>query len=57
MLPMAKEGRVVASHPHIPISKPWIGDEERAAVLAVLDSGMLAQGPRVAAFEIGRAHV
>jgi perosamine synthetase len=48
---MAKDGRVVASHPHIPISKPWIGDEEKAAVLAVLDSGMLAQGPRVAAFE------
>jgi perosamine synthetase len=48
---MAKDSPVVASHPHIPISKPWIGDEEKAAVLAVLESGMLAQGPRVAAFE------
>ncbi len=35
----------------IPISKPFIGDEEKAAVMAVLDSGMLAQGPRVAEFE------
>lgn len=35
----------------IPISRPLIGDEERAAVLAVLDSGMLVQGPQVAAFE------
>lgn len=35
----------------IPISKPYIGDEERAAVNAVLDSGMLVQGPRVAELE------
>ncbi len=35
----------------IPISRPWIGPEEKAAVLEVLESGMLAQGPRVAAFE------
>jgi dTDP-4-amino-4,6-dideoxygalactose transaminase len=35
----------------IPLSKPLIGDEEKQAVLEVLDSGMLAQGPRVAAFE------
>ncbi|MCI0395876.1 MAG: DegT/DnrJ/EryC1/StrS aminotransferase family protein [Chloroflexi bacterium] len=35
----------------IPISKPYIGEEEKQAVLAVLDSGMLAQGPRVAEFE------
>ena len=32
-------------------SKPIIGDEERAAVDRVLRSGMLAQGPEVAAFE------
>jgi perosamine synthetase len=35
----------------IPIAAPQIGEEERAAVLAVLDSGQLAQGPVVAAFE------
>ena len=35
----------------IPAAKPIIGDEERAAVDAVLRSGMVAQGPQVAAFE------
>jgi len=35
----------------IPIAKPLIGEEEKQAVLEVLDSGMLAQGPRVRAFE------
>jgi len=35
----------------IPISKPLIGSEEKAAVEEVMSSGMLAQGPRVAAFE------
>jgi perosamine synthetase len=35
----------------IPISKPLIGKEEKEAVLAVLDSGQLAQGPRVLEFE------
>jgi perosamine synthetase len=35
----------------IPAAKPVIGDEERAAVDRVLRSGMLAQGPEVAAFE------
>ncbi|NEN07016.1 DegT/DnrJ/EryC1/StrS family aminotransferase [Diaminobutyricibacter tongyongensis] len=35
----------------IPAAKPIIGDEERAAVDAVLVSGMLAQGAEVAAFE------
>jgi perosamine synthetase len=35
----------------IPISRPWIGPEEKAAVIEVLESGMLAQGPRVAALE------
>jgi dTDP-4-amino-4,6-dideoxygalactose transaminase len=35
----------------IPISKPLIGSEEKAAVEEVMASGMLAQGPRVAAFE------
>ena len=35
----------------IPPAKPIIGQEERAAVDRVLASGMVAQGPEVAAFE------
>ncbi len=37
--------------PMIPAAKPIIGEEERAAVDRVLASGMVAQGPEVAAFE------
>lgn len=36
---------------YIPAAKPIIGDEERAAVDRVLRSGIIAQGPEVAAFE------
>lgn len=35
----------------INISRPQIGDEEKRAVLGVLDSGHLAQGPKVREFE------
>ena len=35
----------------IPISKPFIREEEKKAVLEVLDSGMLVQGERTAALE------
>lgn len=35
----------------IPIAKPMIGAEEKRAVLEVLDSGILAQGKKVAEFE------
>ena len=35
----------------IPPAKPLIGDEEIEAVARVMRSGMLAQGPEVAAFE------
>lgn len=35
----------------IPAARPLIGDEEREAVDRVLRSGMVAQGPEVAAFE------
>lgn len=35
----------------INIAQPLIGEEEERAVLEVLNSGMLAQGPRVASFE------
>ncbi len=35
----------------IPITRPWFGPEEKAAVAAVLDSGKLHQGQKVAEFE------
>ena len=35
----------------IPIASPVIGEQEKAAVLRVLESGVLAQGPAVEAFE------
>lgn len=35
----------------IPIAKPILENEEREAILRVLDSGCLAQGPEVSAFE------
>lgn len=35
----------------IPIAKPFIGNEEKKAVLEVLDSGLIAQGPKVAEAE------
>lgn len=40
-----------ATPPFIPAARPLIGEDERAAVDRVLRSGMLAQGPEVAAFE------
>src|SRR3954465_4546621 len=39
------------TRPAVPAAKVLIGDEERAAVDRVLRSGMIAQGPEVAAFE------
>ncbi|MEO0324275.1 MAG: aminotransferase class I/II-fold pyridoxal phosphate-dependent enzyme [Myxococcota bacterium] len=46
----------------LPLARPSIGDDERAAVDAVLQSGMLVMGAEVAAFEeevaarVGRSH-
>jgi perosamine synthetase len=41
----------------IPIIKPWIGTEEAAAIEGVLESGWVAQGPKVAEFERAVASV
>lgn len=41
----------MTEQPFIPPAKPIIGEEERAAVDRVMRSGMVAQGPEVAAFE------
>lgn len=41
----------------IEIAKPLIGPEEKQAVLEVLDSGIIAQGPRVKVFEEAFAEV
>jgi dTDP-4-amino-4,6-dideoxygalactose transaminase len=35
----------------INVAKPWLGEEEIAAVAAAVESGWVAQGPRVALFE------
>ncbi len=35
----------------IPISKPYIGDAEKKAVMEVLESGFLVHGPRTVSFE------
>jgi len=35
----------------IPIAQPLMGEEEKEAIIAVLESGMLAQGPKVKEFE------
>ncbi|MCZ2111207.1 MAG: DegT/DnrJ/EryC1/StrS family aminotransferase [Dehalococcoidia bacterium] len=40
-----------STRPFIPVAKPFIGEEEKRAVMEVLDSGQLAQGPRTEAFE------
>jgi perosamine synthetase len=40
----------------IPVARPLVGEEEKRAVIDVLESGQLAQGSRVAAFEESFAH-
>jgi dTDP-4-amino-4,6-dideoxygalactose transaminase len=40
----------------INVMQPWLGDEEAAAVVEVIRSGWVAQGPRVAEFEAAFAH-
>jgi perosamine synthetase len=41
----------VSTHMNIPITKPMFGEEEERAVVEVLRSGWVVQGPKVAAFE------
>jgi dTDP-4-amino-4,6-dideoxygalactose transaminase len=40
-----------AAEPRINVMQPWMGDDEVAAAAQVLQSGWIAQGPRVAEFE------
>ncbi len=42
---------VSAKKPMINIAKPILGEEEKAAVMRVLDSGIIVQGPMVKEFE------
>ena len=35
----------------IPITRPWLGEEEAEAARSAILSGWVAQGPRVAEFE------
>jgi dTDP-4-amino-4,6-dideoxygalactose transaminase len=37
--------------PFIPVARPFVGEAEKRAVMEVLESGQLAAGPRVEAFE------
>jgi dTDP-4-amino-4,6-dideoxygalactose transaminase len=46
-----KPARPASSETRIALAHPMIGDEEKRAVLKVLESGQLAQGPVVAEFE------
>lgn len=39
------------AEPRINVMKPWLGAEEAAAAAAAVESGWVAQGPRVAEFE------
>src|SRR5688572_25179121 len=43
------------SAPTIPFGRPWITDDDRRAVLEVLEGHVLTHGPRCQAFEAGFA--
>lgn len=48
---MADDSQATEAQPHIPIARPVISDEEKRRVVEVLESGMLAAGRQVRAFE------
>src|SRR3954454_17166636 len=49
--PPRRASTTPVSTPQIPTSKPYVAEEEMAAVQEPLRSGWVAQGPRVAEFE------
>src|SRR5262245_52793502 len=36
---------------NVPLTRPYVGDEEKTALAAIIESGWLTQGPRVTDFE------
>lgn len=46
---------MTSPRPMIPVMRPWLGPEEAAAAAAAVSSGWVAQGPRVAEFEVAFA--
>lgn len=50
-IPFVESLRVGSSMSVIPVMRPWFGPAEAAAAVAAIDSGWVAQGPRVAEFE------
>ncbi len=60
--PMSHVATDSTTYPLIPISRPYVGEEEARATGDAVRSGWLAEGPRVAAFEravaarVGAAH-
>ena len=51
----AEPGQEPDDRPLIPVMKPWLGAEEAEAAAEAVRSGWVAQGPRVAEFEVAFA--
>lgn len=49
------DGVTATQAARIDVMRPWLGAEEAQAVAEVIESGWIAQGPRVAAFELAFA--